>query len=134
MKQTFGFEVTIFLLFSPSFPLKFEISFTSSNFDMETSINSPLSWLNYSNPFTPEHHQPTALHAIGHELSPRLPVLYHASNLLWRWWVYLADYAGNVLMKHQLWATGLTFAMFRVEKGVPLLSKKNSPIMSPYFS
>ena len=23
-------------------------------------------------------------------------------------------------MKHQLWATGLTFAMFRVEKGVPV--------------
>ena len=57
--------------------------------------------------------------AIGHELSPRLPVLCHACNLYWRWWVCLADYAGNVLMKHQLWATGLTFAMFRVEKGVP---------------
>ena len=58
--------------------------------------------------------------AIGHELSSRLPVFYHASDLFWRWWVRLADYAGNVLMKHQLSATGLTFAMFRVEKGVPV--------------
>ena len=57
--------------------------------------------------------------AVGDELSPRLLVLYHTSNLFWSWWVCLADYAGNVLMKHQLWATGLTFAMFCVEKGAP---------------
>ena len=56
--------------------------------------------------------------AVGHELSSRLPVLYQTSNLFWRWWVCLADYVGNVLMKHHLWATGLTFAMFSVEKGV----------------
>ena len=58
--------------------------------------------------------------AVDHELFPRLPVFYHALDLFWRWWVYLADYAGNVLMKHQLWETGLTFAMFRVEKGAPV--------------
>ena len=59
--------------------------------------------------------------AVGHGLSPRLPVLYHASNLFWRWWVCLAGYAGNILIKHQLWAAGLTsFTMFRVEKGVPV--------------
>ena len=33
--------------------------------------------------------------AVGHELFPRLLVLYHALNLFWRWWVCLADYAGN---------------------------------------
>ena len=49
--------------------------------------------------------------AVGHDLSPRLPILYQASNLFWCWWVCLDYYAGNVLMKHQLWATGLAFAM-----------------------
>ena len=60
--------------------------------------------------------------AVGHKLSPHLPVFYHASNLFWRWWVCLADniYDGSVLMKHQVLGTGLTFAMFRVEKGVPV--------------
>ena len=47
MKQTFGLEVYT-ILFFPSFPLKFEINFTLSYFEMETSVNSPLSWLNYS--------------------------------------------------------------------------------------
>ena len=32
----------------------------------------------------------------------------------------MVDHVGNVLMKHQLWATGLTFAMFGVEKGIPV--------------
>ena len=53
-------------------------------------------------------------------MSLRLPVFYHASSLFLRWWVCQADYAGNVLMQHQLWATGLTFAMFRMEKGEPV--------------
>ena len=30
------------------------------------------------------------------------------------------DYAGNVLMKDELWVTGFMFPMFRVEKGVPV--------------
>ena len=67
----------------------------------------------------PHYHQPTALQSVTSFLHA-FPVFYHASKLIWRWWLCPADCTGNVLMKHQRWATGLTFAMFRVEKGVPV--------------
>ena len=52
--------------------------------------------------------------AVGHELSPFLPVLClpgFASPLAMVGMPCLADYAGNVLMEYQLWMTGFTFAM-----------------------